>query len=326
VSKFRLAIMRMLSLGMLLHVAGYALAQQPYPNRPIRFIVPYPPGGTTTLIGQLFGQKLTESFGQQVLVDNRPGAGTMIGTDALAKSAPDGHTILLAGSSHTLVPQLLKAPYDPIKDFAPVVTIAKTELVLVLNAAVPAGSLREFIAYARSNPGQLNYATPGAGGMQHLASELLNLKTGIKTQHVPYKGAGQALIDLIAGEVQLYIITRPAFVPHSKNSKLRAIAITGEARSPILPEVPTFAEAGLPDFDMKAWFGILMPAGTPKSIIDKMGSELTKYLALSDFKDKLNSQGLEPFVSTSEQYAALLKEDMATYANIIKSANIKFEN
>jgi len=317
---------RMLTVGVLMAIAGAAGAQPAYPNKPIRFITPYPPGGTTTLLSRLVGQKLTESWGQQVLVENRPGGNTAIGTEATAKSPPDGYTILLSGSSHTLLPQLQAVSYDPIKDFAAVATLAKSEIVLALSTSVPAKNLQEFIAVAKSRPGELNYATPGAGGIQHLGSELLNMMAGIKTQHVPYKGAGPALTDLIGGQVQFYLITSPAFIPHSKNTKLRGIAVTGDTRMAALPDVLTFAEAGLPGFDMKAWFGVLAPAGTPKAVIDKLSTEIGKYLAQPDFKEKLISQGLDPFITSTDQYSALMKSDMAKFATIIKSADIKLEN
>ena len=319
------AMVRMVTVGMLMGLAGSVAAQQAYPSKPIRFITPYVPGGTTTILARLVGQKLTESWGQQVVVENRPGGNTAIGTDALAKSPGDGYTILLAASTHTLLPQLQSVPYDPVKDFAAVATLAKTEIVLAMNASVPANNLQEFIAVAKSRPGQLNYATPGAGGVLHLATELFNIMAGTKMQHIPYKGAGQGVIDLISGQVQLYFITSAAYVPHSKNPKLRAIAITGATRMAALSEVPTFAEAGLPGFDMRVWFGVLAPGDTPKAIINKLSTEMAKHLTTPDFKEKLLSQGLEPFYSDPDQLTALMKADMATFARVIKTANIKME-
>jgi tripartite-type tricarboxylate transporter receptor subunit TctC len=315
-----------LSLAVLLWPAS-AAAQQAYPNKPIRIITPYVPGGTTTILARLVGQKLTDSWGQSVLVENRPGGNTIIGTDAVAKSAPDGYTLLLAGSTQVLNANLFPSlPYDPIKDFSAVATIVKTEMVLVLNASVPAHNLQEFIVLAKSRPGELNYATPGAGSSLHVATESLNMMVGIKTQHVPYKGAGQAIIDLIGGQVQLYLISSPAFVPHSKDSKLRAIAVTGDARMPALPDVPTFTEAGLAGFDEKIWNGILAPAGTPKPIIEKLATEIARFLAEPEFRKTLVSVGGEPFISTPEQLTELMKADMAKYARIVKAANIKVEN
>jgi len=321
------AMVRMLLVGVLMGLAGPVAAQQAYPSKPIRFIVPYAPGGTTTPLARLIGQKLTENLGQPVLIDNRPGAGTMLGTDALAKSLPDGYTIMMAGGTLILAPLLFKAPYDPIKDFAPIATFATNELVLLLNPSVPANNLKEFIAYAQSRPGQLNYATPGAGGTAHLAHELLNLLAGIKTQHIPYKGGSQALTDLLGGQVQLYFSNTVTAIPHINAGRLKAIATTGKTRSSVLPRVPTFEEAGLSGLPrVGGIFGIIAPAGTPKPIIDRLSVEMGKYLALSDLQQMLMSQGMTPYIASPEQYAALLKEGTATYAKIIKAANIKMEN
>ncbi len=320
------AFARVLTAGVLLAIAGLAAAQQDYPNRPIRFITAYAAGGSTTIVARLIGQKLTESWGQQLIVDNRPGGNGFIGGEALVKAAPDGYTIMLAASTHFLTPLLLKAPYDPIKDFAPVATIGKGELVLLLNPSVPGNNLKEFIAYARSRPGELNYATPGAGGPQHMAHELLNLLGGIKTLHIPYKGASLALTDLLGGQVQMFFSTAVTAIPHVNSGRLKAIAITGTKRMPALAKVPTFAEAGLPEVSkIGSHFGILAPAGTPKPIIDKLSAEVAKHLAAPAFQEKVIANGLEPFISTPEQYAALIKEGLATNADIIKRANIKIE-
>ncbi len=320
------AVVRMVTAGMLMAFAGAVCAQQAYPNKPIRFITPYVPGGTTTILARLIGQKLTESWGQQVVVENRPGGNTVIGTDSVAKSPPDGYTIVLIATTHVTTSLLMATPYDAIKDFAAVATLAKTEIILVVNASVPANNLQEFIALAKAKPGQLNYASAGSGTVTHLAGELFNIVSATKMQHVPYKGAGQGLIDLIGGQVQLYFISSPAFVPHSKNAKLRAIAVTGETRLSALPQVPTFAEAGLPGYDVKSWLGVLAPAATPKPIIDKLSTEIGKSLAEPEFKEKLVSQGLDPFISTSEQFTALLRGETVKWGKVIKEANIKLEN
>ncbi len=321
------AAMRMVMAGVLMGLAGSVCAQQTYPNKPIRLISAFAAGGTTTIIARLIGQKLVESWGRQVIIDNRPGANTMIGTDIVAKAAPDGYTILFAGSGFVLVPLVYQAPYDPIKDFAPIAAIAKSEYVLLLNPAVPGDNLKEFIAYAKSRPGELNYGTPGAGGPQHLAHELLNLAAEIKTQHIPYKGAGPALTDLLGGQIELYFSTAVTAIPHINSGKLKALAITGEKRMSVLPQVPTFEEAGLPgSFKKGGFYGLLAPAGTPKPIVDKVSAEVAKHLALPSFQETLISQGLTPYIAGPEQYAALLKEGLATNASIIKKANIKFEN
>ena len=315
-----------LILGAMLAWTFSAAAQQAYPNKPIRFISPYPPGGSTTIMARLIGQKLTEHWGQQVLVDNRPGGNTIIGSEALVRSPPDGHTILLTANTHSINPNLLALPYDSIKDFAPVATVTSSEMVLVLHPSLSANNLQEFIALAKSRPGQFNYASVGTGGTQHLAGELFNVVTGTQMHHIPYKGAGQALPDLVGGQVQLAFMSPLNAIPHIKTGQLRAIAITGENRLPALPQVPTFIEAGLPGFEMRLWFGVLAPAGTPKEIIDKLATELARILAMPDIKERLAGLGMEPFISTPDQFAALIKADIAKFARIIKTANIKLEN
>ena len=321
------AVARILTVGMLIGFAGSAAAQQVYPNKPIRFIVPFPPGGSTSIVARLVGQKLTESWGQQVIVDNRAGGNTIIGTEALLKSRPDGYTIMIVVMTHVVIPNLLpNSPYDPTKDFAAVATLAGSELVLVLHPSVPANNLQEFIALAKSKPGQLNYASTGRGGPNHLAAELFNVMAGVKMQHIPYKGGGPALTELIGGQVQLTFNVPLNLIPHIKAGKLKALAISGETRLPALPQVPTFTEAGLPGFDVNLWQGVVTLAGTPKEIIGRLSTEITKILAMPDIKEKLVSQGMGPLISTPDQFAALMKADMARFAKIIKTANIKLEN
>ena len=321
------AVKRILTGSLLITLAASVAAQQAYPEKPIHFITPYAPGGTTTPLARLVGQKLSESWGQPVIVENRPGAGTMIGTDVVAKAAPDGYTMLLAGGSLCLVPLLLKAPYDPIKDLAPVATFARTEFVLVVSSKLPVNNIKELIAYAKARPGQLNYATPGAGGSQHVAHELLNLVAGIKTLHVPYKGASPALTDLLGGQVQMYFSTTLTAIPHIKSGRIKAMGITGRSRLAGLPEVPTFDEAGLPGLDqIGTWFGVAMPAGTPKEIIHKMSADIGKYSTMPDFKEFLANQGLSTFYSDTDQFAAQLQADLERFNRIIKAANIKIEN
>ncbi len=321
-----IVVARILVASMLVVFVGSATGQQLYPNKLIRIITPYPPGGATTPLAHFLGQKMTDSWGQPFVVDNRPGGNTIIGTDALAKSPPDGHTIMLASSAHVLVPLLMKVPYDPIKDFAPVATFTRSTYVLIINPAIPVNNLSEFIAYAKARPGQLNYGTPGAGGPQHLAHELLNQTAEIKTQHVPYKGSTQLFTDLIGGRVQMFLATTNTSLPQIKAGKVKPIAIASDTRLPILPQVPTFAEAGLPDFKVGTWYGILAPAGTPKEIIDQLSTAIGKYIAMPDFKEMLANQGMSPFYSNAEQLAGHLIADRTRFMNIIKAGNIKFEN
>ena len=310
---------------MLVVFADSAGAQQAYPGRPIRLITPYAPGGGTSVVAHIVGQKLTESWGQQVLVDNRPGGNTMIGTEALAKSPPDGHTLILVVSTFAIVPGLFSTPYDPVRDFAPVTTLVNSDYVLVVHPSVPVKTLKELIALAKAKPNQINYGSTGAGGVQHLAGESLNIMAGIKMQHIPYKGSGQLLPDLMGGHIQLSFQSPAASIPYIKNGKLKTIAMGGEKRLPALPDVPTFAEAGLPGLEVNTWFGILAPAATPREIIDKLSTEIARIMTMPDIIAKMDSLGAYPFVSSPEKFAALIKADIAKYAKIIKAAKVTAE-
>ncbi|MGE0797238.1 MAG: Bug family tripartite tricarboxylate transporter substrate binding protein [Lautropia sp.] len=305
-------------------LAGPAAAQQSYPDKPIRLIVPYPPGGTTDALARMISQKLSGSWGQPVAVENRPGGDTIIATDFLAKSAPDGYTLLLTLNTHVINPHTHKQlPYDPIKDFAPVATVAINEQVMAVSPAVPANNLQELIALAKSKPGTLNHGAGGTGGIVHLTLELFNNMAGVKIQHVPYKGAAQAMTDLISGQIQLSLAPPILVKQYISTGKLKAFAVSGERRVPSLPEVPTFAESGWPDFDVKVWYGFLAPAGTPKPVIEKLSAEFAKILALPETKTFLETQGFEPFFGNSEQFSELMKSDLAKYGKAVKSANIK---
>ena len=323
--KFHSGIVQILAAGILVALSGIATAQQEYPNRPIRFITPYAPGGSTTVMARLVGQHLTERWGQNVIVDNRPGGNTIIGTEALTRSAPDGYTILLATSTHAILSSLTKTPYDPIKDFAPVATIGISPQVLVLNTAVPANTVQEVIALAKSKPGQLNFGSSGAGGPTHLSGELFNIIAGVNTQHIPYKGAGPVMIDLIGGHVQMFYSVPVNIIAHVKSGKLKAIAVTGQTRLTALPQMPTFAEAGLPGFDVKTWNGVLAPAGTSKTILGKLSAEIGAMLATPNVKEKLEGLGVGTLISTPDQFGAMIKSDMATYLKVIKTAHIRVD-
>jgi tripartite-type tricarboxylate transporter receptor subunit TctC len=310
--------------GLLLTCAGFAPAQEGYPSRPIRFVVPFPPGGSTDPMARMAGAKLAERLGQAVVVDNRPGASGIIGTDVVAKAPHDGYTILLGSSPFAINPLLVRnLPYDPIKSFSPVATIAKSRQILVLHPSVPAKNLREFIALARSRPGQFNYATSGTGNLNHLAGELFNMMANVKMVYIPYKGGGPAISDVLGGQVELTFQVPISVMPHIASGRLRAIAITGDKRVATLPQVPTFAEAGLPGYDLSGWTGILAPAGTARAIVERISGEMARILALPDIDDKLVKQGMEPLVSTPEQFAAKIRADMDKFDKIIKTANIK---
>jgi tripartite-type tricarboxylate transporter receptor subunit TctC len=320
-----IALTRLITVGLSLGLAASANAQPVYPAKPIRFISPYPPGGTTDIMARLIGVKLTESWGQPVLVDNRPGGNTLIGSEAMIKSAPDGYTLLSILTSHVIVPNLAPTPFDVIKDFAAVATVASTQLVLVVHPSVPAHSLQQLIALAKGKPGQLNYGSGGSGTVTHLAGEFFNMQAGIKTQHIPYKGSAQALVDAVGGQIHMYFSPPIMALPHLKNGRLRAITLTGDKVIGALPGLRPASESGLKDFVVNIWYGFLAPAATPKPIIDKLNAEIARILATPDIREKLVSQGMDPFVSTPEQFATLIRADLAKFTQIIKRANIKLE-
>jgi tripartite-type tricarboxylate transporter receptor subunit TctC len=305
--------------------AGSAGAQQAYPNRAIRIVSPYTAGGSSGNQARILARKLNEAWGQPVIVDDRPGGNAIIGSDVVAKAAPDGYTLLWQTSGHVINPHLFRTPYDAIKDFTPVATFSSTEQLLVLHPSVPADNLEQFIALAKSKPGALNYASSGIGGPPHLAAESFKNMTGVNVQHVPYKGVSQATTDLIAGQVQLAFQSPVTAIQFVQSGKLKALAVSGDKRLPALPNVPTFAQAGLAGFDVRFWFGVFAPAHTPKEIVDKLSTEIAKILAMPDVKAYLAAQGLEAFISTPEQMAILLREESAKYEKLIKSNNIKAE-
>jgi tripartite-type tricarboxylate transporter receptor subunit TctC len=313
------------ALSLLLLSPFHAFAQSPYPSKPIRMVVTFPPGGSTTIIARLIGQKLTDSWGQQVVVDNRGGGNTIIGSEAVVKAAPDGYTLLHVTSTHSINPSLLKTPYDAVKDFAPVATLVGTETLLVVNPQLAANNLQELIALAKAKPGQLNFASSGSGTANHLAIELFSQLAGIKMQHIPHKGAGPAVTDLIGGQVQVFTNNALPLTPFVKSGRIRAIAISGENRLVSLPEVPTFTEAGLPGFVGNSWQGVMAPAKTPKAIIDKLSAEYARILRTPEVRDTLQKMGAEPMIGSAEQFAALIKADLVRYAKLIKDAKIKLE-
>ena len=305
--------------------AGSAHAQQDYPNRPIRFITPYAPGGSTSVLARLVGQHFIERWGQNVIVDNRPGGNTVIGTETLAKAPPDGYTIMLVASTHAILSSLIKTPYDPIKDFTPIAGLGVSPQVLVLHPGVPANTVQELIALAKAKPGQLNFGSSGAGGPTHISGESFNIIAGVKTQHVPYKGAGPVMIDLIGGHIQMFYSVPINIIGHVKAGKLKALAVTGTARLKALPQMPTFAEAGLPGFDVKTWTGVLAPARIPKAIADKLSNEIGVLLAMQETKDKLDGLGMMAGYRDSQQFADMIKSEIAAYAKVIKAANIRID-
>lgn len=307
-------------------VFNAAHAQQSYPNRPIRFIVPNAPGGATSIIARLYGDRLTTAWGQQVIIDNRPGGNNIVAGETLQRSGPDGHSMALVTAAHVINPIVSpSAAYNAFLEFPPVATLVSTEYILVINAALPANNLKEFIALAKAKPGQLNAAVSNTGGIQHLALEYFNVLAGVKLQAIPYKGGGPGMADLVGGQVQLAFNNILTVWPHIKSGRIKALGIGGESRLAVLPQLPTFAEQGLPGYSVKNWMGVVVPVRTPKAIIDKLAGEIIKTQGLPDLKEKLALQGVEPFVNGPEKFAAFIKTEQAMYAKIIKAANIKLE-
>jgi len=287
--------------------------------------VPYPAGGPLDTVARLLGQKVSESVKQPVIVDNKPGAGGNIGADAVAKSAPDGYTILMgAVATHAINPTLYASiPYDAIRDFQPVTQVASTPNVLIVNPSIPAGNVREFIAYAKANPGKLNFGSGSTGSAGHLAGELFKTMAGVDMTHVPYKGAAPAMQDLIAGRVQLMFDNYASASAQVKAGKVRALAVTTAKRSTLAPDLPTIAESGLPGFDINTWFGIFLPAGTPREVVDRLHDEFARALNLPDIREKMVNLGAEPVGNKPEEFAAYIRSEAEKYARVIKASGAK---
>ena len=302
-------------------------AEQAYPSKPIRLVVPFPAGGSLDVVARAIGQKLTEAWGQPVVIDNRPGAGGNIGADLVAKSAPDGYTILEGAlSTHAVNVSLYgKMPYDPIKDFAPITLVAVTPNVLVLNASFPVNSVPELLAYARANPGKLSFGSGSNGSAGHLAGELFKTEAGVDMVHIPYKGGAPALQALLAGDTQLMFDNLANAATQLKAGKLKALAVTTAKRSSLMPELPTLSETGLPGFDIYTWWGFMAPAGTPKEIVAKWNAEVTRILNSPEMKAFFAQQGAEPAPDSPEQFAALIRSEISKYAKIVKQSGAKVD-
>jgi tripartite-type tricarboxylate transporter receptor subunit TctC len=309
-------------LWLFIAAAGAAEAQHPYPNRPVRMITPNAPGGSSDVLARLLGQKMAEGWGQQVVVDNRPGGNGFIGGEALARAPADGYTLMVISPTHIITPLLIQAPYDPIKGFTPVTSIGSTAFLLALHPSIPANSLQQLIALAKVRPGDLNYASAGSGSPAHLANALFNMVAGISMQHIPYKGGGRALTALIGGEVHLYFAIPIATIPHVRSGRLKAIAIASETRIEALPHVPTFAESGLSAFDIKIWYGMLAPPATPRPIVDRLAVDVARHLASPDIRKRLSDQAMAPLTLDPDQFLGLMHADSAKYLRVIKGASI----
>lgn len=306
--------------------AGIAFGQS-YPTKPIRVIVSYPAGGANDIVARTIGQKLKDLIGASIVVENRAGAGGTIGADIAAKAPADGYTLLMAAGAHALAPNLYaKMPYDIVKDFAPISLAAKSTYLLVIRPGVPANSVAELIALARSKPGQLNYASSGIGAPPHLAAEMFNTLAKVQITHVAYKGDAPVITDMLGGHVDLTFIAVSAVSPHIKSGKLKALAVTSAQRTSVLPELPTIAEAGgLKDYDISTWWGLLAPAGTPQEVVSLLSGAMAKIAAMPDIKESFGALGIEPAANTPEQFTAFIQAEMQKFAKLAKLAGVKPE-
>ena len=295
-----------------------------YPAKPIRMIVPYVPGGPTDILGRSAAQAISDALGQPVVIDNRPGAAGNVGTVAAARSAPDGYTLNMVAISFAVAPSLdPKVGFDPLRDFAPISLIATVNNMLVVHPSLPVKSVKDLVALARARPGQLTYASGGSGGAQHLAGELFASLAGVKMLHIPYKGSAPGVTALLGGEVMLGFTDTLITLPLVKSGKLRALAVTGPVRSPLVPDVPTMAEAGLPKYAVNVWFGLLAPAGTPGEIVSRLGAEVGRHVRSAEMRDRLTALGAEPVGNTPEQFAAFLRAEIARWAEVVRTARIR---
>ena len=322
-------MLRLLSIALAasMTLAASHAAAQSYPSKPIRILVGFSPGGGTDVMARLIGQKLTEAWNAQVVVENRPGAGGVLAADLTAKSAPDGYTLMIGHvNSHGIAPAAMsKMPYDAARDFAPVILIGTTPNMLVANAGTGAKSLDDIVRAARANPGKLTFGSAGNGSSQHLATEMFKLAAKVDVLHIPYKGSGQMIPDLIAGQIGYSFDTMTAITPHVKSGKVTPIATTRLKRSPAYPNLPTVAELGYPGFDVSTWYGLMAPAGTPAEIVTRLNREVDRILTLPEVKEKLNSVGAEDGGGSPEQFGKFVRDEIAKYSKIVKEAGVKLD-
>ena len=326
-SSMRNAAASLLAICLALAAAPPVWAQASYPSKPIRMIVPFPPGGLTDFLARLTAQKLSEALGQQVLVENRTGASGMIGADAVAKAPADGYTLLVASPAEIAVNHYLyaKVPYNPERDFAPITLLGVTPLVIAAHPSVPAKNIRELVALAKARPGELGFASPGTGSTQHLTGEMLMSAAGIRLVHVPYKGAGQSIPDVLGGQLPLGVYGLLTIFQHAKAGKIRILAVTTPKRSPVAPDYPTLAESGFPGFDTSLWNGLLAPTATPKDILGKLHAEVVRVLKMPDVVERIASQGAAPVGNSPAEFAAFIASESEKYSRIIKQAGVKLD-
>ncbi len=309
----------------LLALAGPAAAQADYPNRPIRLIIPFPPGGSNDVVGRVIAQHLGDILGKQVVVDNRAGAGGVIGTELASKTAADGYTLLGISLAHAVNPWLYKLPYDPIKAFAPIGIMAKGPVVLSVNPGLPVNSVKELVAMAKQKPGDLQYASAGVGSFQHLSAELFKLTAGVDIMHIPFKGGGPAMTDVMGGHTKVLFSSLVQTTPHIKSGKLRALAVGGTARSPVLPDLPTVAEAGVPEYASENWWGIVAPVGTPAPIIERLYKALTEAQNNPEAKKYFDNEGATIVKMSTEEFGKFMVSEMSKWEQVVKKGGIKAE-
>ena len=298
---------------------------QQYPSKPVRIIVPFAPGGGSDFIARFMAQRLTESMGGQVIVENKPGAGGVLGIEQGVKAAPDGYTLTLIASSYTVNPSVYKLNFDPVTDITPIIQMSQGPLLVVVTPSVPVKTTKELIALAKSKPGQVTFASSGQGSVIHLATELFNTMAGTKMNHIPYKGTGPALTDTLSGQTNVFFSSAANAMPHIKAGKLRAVAVTTSKRIPALPEVPTVAESGVAGYDVILWHGLIGPKGLPRAVVDRINSEVTKTLKLKETAEQLQNDGVSPAGGTPEQFAAQIKKEIGIWRKVATDAGVKQE-
>ncbi len=316
---------RYLSYAILLLLPLFASAQN-YPVKPIRFVVGFPPGGTNDLVARALGQKLTEQTGQQFIIENRGGANTAIASEMFAKTAaPDGYTIMLNAPGHATNPSMMKLNFDSIRDFAFITVAAESQNLLVMHPSFPPRTVKELIAFSKTRPGQINYGSSGVGTTVHLSAALFEYMTGVKWTHIPYKGAGPALIEMLSGQFSLYFGNLPAVIGYARQGRLRGIAVSGAQRAASIPELPTIAEAGVPGYEVTTWYGVSAPGKTPRPIVDRLHSEILRALKSPDFASRLKDQGAEPKGTSPEETTAYVQNEINKWGKVLKAAGIKGE-
>jgi tripartite-type tricarboxylate transporter receptor subunit TctC len=318
--------MNRIAIAILCLLAALPAVAQPYPTHSVKIIVPFGVGGPADIYARFVGARLSDAMGQPFVVENRPGAGAVIGSDAVAKSAPDGYTLLMMSNTHTVNETLIpKKPYDLMKDLAPINGINYSDLLMVVHPGVPANNLKEFIALAKASPGKLNYASSGPGTPYHMAGELFKAMAGVDLVHVPYKGSDGARVGILGGQVQMMIDAITTMAPNVRAGKLKAMGTTGKTRSAVLPDVPTLAEAGVPGYETGIWLGLMAPAGTPRPVLERLNVEIAKVLNAADVKESWGKQGAAPMTMTLEQFDKFLREDITKWAGVVKATGMKVE-